>query len=511
MSERVLTMLEVSQKQAYIFASNKLRDNIMNSAVISWVMSKEYFEEKIHNPDIFDQEKNYVYAGGGHTVLEFPTLEKAFDVTKKITTAIHCDYPEIQVFAASLEYDSTKSPGENLKELTKKLERKKSIRESVFHQGTFGIEKLDTVTHEPILLRKKESEMPEKEQKIDKELSLKEYRQVFKFEDLGGSKEESNFIAVVHIDGNAMGTRVGKIYEEDTDWTTFKNKIRKFSNAIDKDFKDAYIEMINVVANNIKNGGLKDLNLKDNNFPVRRIITAGDDVCYVTEGRIGIESAAVFLKALSKKKNPVDQEFYSACAGVAVVHQKYPFYKAYELAEMLCSNAKRFGANLSKDQTGKEISCIGWHIDFGELKDTLSEIRKEYLFGDNKSLELRPYLVEAPEEILEKEPIRQYVKFKSLFHTLFSKDMVYARGKIKELRSVLKKGEDAVQYYLKFNKMEDIARDGYQDIFVKTGHDRIGTGEGLERKVYVKTEDGVKRCLLFDAIEIMDTYIELEN
>ena len=37
--ERYLVMLEVSQKQAYIFGSNKLKDNIRNSAIIAWIMS----------------------------------------------------------------------------------------------------------------------------------------------------------------------------------------------------------------------------------------------------------------------------------------------------------------------------------------------------------------------------------------------------------------------------------------------------------------------------------------
>ena len=37
--EHILTMLEVSQKQSYIFSSNKLKDNITNSAVIAWIMS----------------------------------------------------------------------------------------------------------------------------------------------------------------------------------------------------------------------------------------------------------------------------------------------------------------------------------------------------------------------------------------------------------------------------------------------------------------------------------------
>ena len=346
MAERVLTILEVSQKQAYIFSSNKLRDNITNSAVIAWVMSSDYFQEKIAEPQVFDRKENFVYSGGGHVVLEFASREKAVCFTRKITYTIHSEYPGIEVFAVTLEYDGALTPGENLKELTKKLERKKSMRVSAFHQGTFGVERLDTGTRKAVLLGRRENGMPKAEEQTDRELAPKGYERVYKFGELGGTKHDSNFIAVVHIDGNAMGARVAKVYEayQDADWNTFKDNISRFSQAIDDDFKSAYKEMAETVARNLESGNLKDLDIRDRNFPVRRIITAGDDICYVTEGRIGVESAAVFIRALSRKENAVDKERYAACAGVAIDHQKNPFYKAYELAESLCSNAKRFGA-----------------------------------------------------------------------------------------------------------------------------------------------------------------------
>lgn len=99
--------------------------------------------------------------------------------------------------------------------------------------------------------------------------------------------------------------------------------------------------MTEIVKMNLEKGVLKGLNLKDRNFPVRRIITAGDDICFVTEGRIGIECAVAFIKALSKRKNKEDGEGYAACGGVAIVHQKYPFYQAYELAEMLWQSCEK--------------------------------------------------------------------------------------------------------------------------------------------------------------------------
>ena len=43
--DRYLAILEVSQKQAYIFGSNKVRDNIVNSTIIAYVLGEDYIEK----------------------------------------------------------------------------------------------------------------------------------------------------------------------------------------------------------------------------------------------------------------------------------------------------------------------------------------------------------------------------------------------------------------------------------------------------------------------------------
>lgn len=515
---RYLTMLEVSQKQAYIFESNKLKDNIVNSAVIAWIMSPEYFEKILDDETVFNKKDNLVYSGGGHIVLEFPDREKAEEFVKKITFQIKMDYPGIEVFAVVRKYDTEggKGPGENLKELTGQLEVKKSRRLSAFHQGSFGIEEIDRNTLKPIMKVKGttgRNEMPEQEERIDIELAPQGYKRVEKFSELGGTRDESNFIAVVHIDGNAMGKRVEKLYEKNKtlSWDEYKRKLQAFSRAIDKDFKDTYKEMTEEVRIRLEKGELDDLCLKEKHFPIRRIITAGDDICFVTEGRIGIECAVAFIKALNKKVNSEDKEKYAACGGVAIVHQKYPFYKAYELSELLCSNAKKFGASLSADGTGSDISAIDWHIEFGEIKDSLEEIRKAYITLDQKRMELRPYMISAAPEIWKKEPVRRYDNFKKLITAMKKKNIAYARGKMKELRAAIKRGSESAEFFMRFNKIEDIALESYQGIFESVKTDRIGSGQGLDRKVFVKTSDGRERALVFDALEILDTYIGFEE
>lgn len=476
--------MEVSQKQAYIFQSNELQKNIRNSAVIAWIMDGEYLEETVSDKELFNQKQNMVYSGCGHTVLEFAGREQAVRFTEIVTKTIKRDYPGIELFAKTIAYEEAKSPAENLKELIKALERKKSVRRAAFHQGSFGVEKIDTNTLNPILYHaEKEKQIP-KIEAVDKNLSVPGYRQVFKFEELGGTKDESNFIAVVHIDGNAMGKRVEKLQQRDQHlpWEAYKNNLSEFSVSVDADFKAAYREMTEVIAKNIQNGNLDTLDRTDNNFPVRKIIMAGDDVCFVTEGRIGLECAAVFLNKLCNKSNKADYEGYAACAGVAIVHQKYPFYKAYELAEMLCSNAKKYGVPLSRDGFGSDVSMIDWHIEFGEVKDTLDELRAEYLDADGNSMSGRPYIVQAPRAVLEKGTDRDYGKVRSLIQKLQNEESC-ARGTIKELRNALKLGKDETEHFILFHRIDELLKWEFSDNYK----------------------------MLFDAVELIDTFIMLED
>lgn len=524
-AKRYLTILEISQKQAYIFASNKLKDNAANSAIIAWIMNPKFFEEKINDKSVFSSDNNEVYSGGGHTVLEFASLDQAKKFTKTITFIIHRDYSGIEVYAKTIPYQEKSpegeiiTPGENLRKLTQELEKKKSQRRAVFHQGSFGIEKIDTATLTPVPAGGlPEPEMPEHEKKFDDKILSGHYKSARQFDELGGDKDHSNFIAVVHIDGNSMGKRMEELYEQyrDKEWEEFKEIVKKCSREIDEHFKEAYKEMADCVKKNIESGKLDALKLKkvkgteDVYFPVRRIITAGDDICFVAEGRIGLECAEEFLKALGKKQN-MDGKGYAACAGAAIVHQKYPFFRAYELAEKLCKNAKKLGPSLDAD-LGNLTSAIDWHIEYGEIEnDSIEEIRRNYWTKDGNRLEMRPYIVSAPKAVIQKEPKRQYANFKKLIKQLCSQEDAYARGKIKELKSALKKGELQARHFLQFNKIESIISESYYGIYNEMDYSRVLTGQEMEKPIFIKTSDRKCRTFLFDAIEMMDTYIGLEE
>ncbi len=501
----VLDIIEVSQKQAYIFASNKLKDNIERSEQIAWVTSSGYFKQICKEE--YDESKNLVYSGGGHTVLQFKDEESAKRFNKIITKAMLVSYPMMEIFVKILTYNNELSPYENLRQLIQELEIKKTQRLSSFKKGSYGIEAIESNTRQP-----KRINSPRKASlnSISENSFIPEgYTPVYEISDLGDT-----FAAIVHIDGNGMGKRVNDFQKakgsKNFEWDSFAKELKAFSEAVDHDFKEAFRRMNERIGEKITGVLAERLTLKNNAFPIRRIITSGDDICYVCAGYIGIESARIFIEELGKITNKCDNLPYSACAGVAIVHSKYPFFRAYNLAESLCSNAKALGASLSIDDNGACVSAIDWHIEYGELGDSLSDIRDIYVNQENKLLYLRPYIIAAPQNVCDKEPTRQYNNFKKIESIFNNKDIGYARSSIKELRTVLRRKEDDVWYYLKYHKIEQLALECYQGILKEIEYEQIPSGEGLEKKIFIKTADGKPRSILFDAIEIMDEFICLD-
>ena len=483
-----LTILEVSQKQAYIFASKQLRENAARSEDIDYLTSSAFFARAAG--DLYREEENLVYAGGGHTVLQFETDAQAKDFARAVTEAALRRCPGLELFVTTIQYDPSRTPGQNLTDLSEALERKKALRKASFRQMDFGLERVPK---------------PSKRDPIDHIQPPAGHRFPRQFEDLAKalSREDGppeNFLAVVHIDGNAMGRRVEAVYDANTgDWESCRASLRRFSEGIQADFEAAFRETVDAVAAAFPLG--EDL-------PIRPVILAGDDVCFVTAGSIGLECARIFLEKLSARSNAEQPgQPYAACAGVALVHLKYPFYRAYALSEELCSSAKRFGARLD---SGGGVSVMDWHIEFGQLKESLSALREDYRTEDGCSLELRPVAVVVPEGIDGPAPERMFSYFRALCGAMRQKEGEIARSKLKELRTALKQGEVEGAFFLQDREIGDLL---YEPL--RAAYPMRDWPEELKRKgafrIFFEKDGDKKRCLFFDAIELLDHYRSIEE
>ncbi len=505
MSRRIM-ILEVSKKQDYIFASRKLKDNVQRSANIREVTADSFFREVAR--DCYSTSENLVYSGGGHTVLQFPDQENATKFAKAVSSAALKRYPDMELYLKQIDYDDGVSPQENLIRLTSALESKKALRRPSFRWMSIGVEKLDPETWKPIQdsTDKPSGDMTERVPPPDGMVYPVQFEDLIRV----GDAQSDSFIAVVHIDGNAMGKRVGALLKDASDWDTACRLMRSFSDGTDQDFCNSFRETAESLLR------CRPELCQEKYLPIRPVILAGDDVCFVTAGRFGLECARLFLEALASKTNPGDGKGYAACAGVALVHYKYPFHMAYQLSEELCSSAKRYSHKLDEES---RVSAMDWHIEFGQLKNDLAEIRDDYITEDGKRLELRPLTVVLPKELpaVKTDLVRTYAYFRYLCTALRGEYGKIARGKLKDLRTALRQGETETRFFLMDRQISDLlyhpfdakyqTEEQYREALQSIIH-----GNQEEKKAFTDPdEDGVKRSLFFDALEMIDHFEPVEE
>ena len=148
-------------------------------------------------------------------------------------------------------------------------------------------------------------------------------------------KGTDSLLAVLHIDGNNMGSRVSREMSEDNEkplqnYSEAVTKIRGFSNEIQMNFVTRPLEEIGKW-------------LTEHKQRARIIVAGGDDVTLVCGAKNAFELAKVYFQTLIDRNNAKQDKskIDTACAGMCIFHSHSPFATAYQIAEECCDNAKK--------------------------------------------------------------------------------------------------------------------------------------------------------------------------
>ncbi len=188
------------------------------------------------------------------------------------------------------------------------------------------------------------------------------------FDDFGREAGDVSYIAVVHADGNSMGERLEQLqarFRRPGDNRSYVEAQRAFSRAVEAAAREALDSITALLLNRLwrpdqdavvgqarnDRGEMVDVKTirlaegEKHRFyaPFRPLVFGGDDLTFVTDGRLGLGLAAAYLRAFEgavARQDNEDVQGLQACAGVSVVKTHYPFARAYELAANLCDNAK---------------------------------------------------------------------------------------------------------------------------------------------------------------------------
>lgn len=258
-----------------------------------------------------------------------------------------------------------------------------------------------------------------------------------------GCKDGESYISVIHIDGNNMGVKFSKCKDS--------QERKKLSLKVAQIVQNAFCELIKTIIAEYDSKAYAEAldmeKLVDKEgkklLPIRPIIIGGDDITFVCPARVGIEYAKRFIEAVNKQEFLSDEQHkrmseevkkednsiilsktMSCCGGVAIVPLKYPFFRAYQLAEHLCGSAK----NKSREN---DDSLIDFAILYGEMTPDLDQLCCYQYSAPEGYLHYGPYSVQK--EIQDGSHINDLLVLKDDI-----RDNV-PKNKIKELRDVLTK------------------------------------------------------------------------
>ena len=135
--------------------------------------------------------------------------------------------------------------------------------------------------------------------------------------------DRNDWIAIIHADGNGLGAILAN--KGGT-----KEGLHSFSSRLSEATETAAQKAYSVIAKN-----------KDRKkIPIRPVVLSGDDHTVICSADIAIAYAKSFIahfeEETAQKELPL-----TACAGIAFIKSSYPFHYGYQLAETLCSIAKK--------------------------------------------------------------------------------------------------------------------------------------------------------------------------
>ena len=403
MSQYYLYAAAVQGIQDFIFKTNKLKHIVGASELVEQICTSafEEFEEK-------EGESVVRAAGDIKYIFKDPeACKKAFrEFPKKIMTMA----PGITVSQAIVAFEAESQFGDAVDKVERMLKAQRNKPPKSVLSGLMGIKRTNN-TGLPITQEIKEKEDGKdvttllddatyaKIQASDTGSALAEKcfgttNLAFDISDITGGND---WIAIVHADGNGLGQVVQKVGRK-------KSTLKTFSDELNKATKEAAKASYNVIKEQFDNNGI---------IPLRPVVLSGDDMTVIIRGDLAIEYTNVFMKAfqdqtherlgemLKNEDNPVfadGKDYLTACAGIAFIKSSYPFYYGYQLAESLCSQAKKD----TKELAGEDHlpnSCLMFHkVQDSFITNYNDIVDRELTVTGGKSLfKAGPYYLTAPE------------------------------------------------------------------------------------------------------------------
>ena len=378
--------------QQYILRTNKLKDIVSASGLVADICTRLFVEQlglSLQGAELENYMRNnahFILHAAGNIKYIFDTEDACKRVVLNFPRKIMEVAPGITISQAVVKYEDNDSFLTVVNELESKLRIQRNMPARSQTLGLMGIAR-SRQTGLPAFISTTSRGKGDNDNLIIKAFG-EEYvnRVVYQIDQF--TKEDNDWVAVIHADGNGLGRIVQKIGGDET-------RFKHFSENLDIATTEAARAAFHAV---MEKGDFGDI-------PIRPIVLGGDDLTVVCRADLALDYTKTFIAEFEKKtcglfegipvfvEGPV-RDRMTACAGIAYVKASYPFYYAYGLAESLCSAAKKDAKNNETINSGRELppSCIMFHKvqdSFNETYDSI--VSRELKPTDGISLQGGPY------------------------------------------------------------------------------------------------------------------------
>ena len=420
-----LINLETSGNQAYIFASNKLR-NITGASELLYRVGTKYVElalKKVSGRDfkienIIDEQPienqnspdfEIIIATSGKALLLAKNREAAKNFITEWSKIVITEAPGVDALAVCSEnsFEPSSSITEYIK-VFRETEREMTLlrinegsslarfqripvtAECVYSGFPASFIEDDKPISEKSLAQRKASN--------DSDIKFRMKKLFPVLENTGSnilngleSLEKLDWLAVIHADGNGLGQLFINLAEyvqnlagEKATGRDYINYYRKFSSALDKISWLAFNKAVWQVWGNTEP-------------QIVPIVVGGDDLTVVMDGYESLKFAESFMINFCKAtQEDIDTKTIlecsgvkslGMCAGISIAKPHFPFSQSYKLAEELMKSAKR-----AKNQYGADSIAVDFHILYDSVVYSMSDIRDKIIIN-NRVLTQKPYII----------------------------------------------------------------------------------------------------------------------
>lgn len=219
---------------------------------------------------------------------------------------------------------------------------------------------------------------------------------------------ECDWLAYVHADGNGLGSVFLNFQEHRK--KAKRDDVEKARGYVE-DYKRFSLDLDTCTVDAAKKAMEKLPRAGACQRPFVPLILGGDDLTVVCDGAAAVPFAATYLQEFERLTGENDllsaiakaangSSHLSACAGAAVVKPHFPAHRAYELAEALTKSAKSV-----KTLVGPGCSALDYHVHFDSSGADLRVLRARYDLGEHNGrttiLSAKPYVLTPLKELQE--------------------------------------------------------------------------------------------------------------